>query len=68
VTGRRGCPIGFYLDGVPVRSRLDAMMLPSAVVAVEVYAGGVMPAQFYGSRLSSNCGAVVAWTGNRDQR
>jgi hypothetical protein len=68
VTGRHGCPVGFYLDGVPVRSSLDAMMLPTAVVAVEVYTGGVMPAQFHGSLLSFNCGAVVVWTGSRDQR
>ena len=61
VTGRRGCRPAFYLDGTRVRVPVDEMILPSAIVAIEVYPGIVSPVEYLGSR----CGVVVVWTGIR---
>ena len=63
VTGRRGC-VSFFLDGAPlVMGGIDDMIIPSATVAIEVYPGGVVPAEYLS--LRSVCAVVAVWTGIR---
>ena len=66
VTGRRGCRLAFYLDGTRVRVPVDEMILPSAIVAIEVYPGSVVPGEYLGFGLG--CGAVAVWTGIRPNK
>ena len=62
VTGRRGCKLAFYLDGTRVRVPVDEMIIPSAIVAIEVYPGIVVPGEYGGF---GSCGVVAVWTGIR---
>jgi hypothetical protein len=63
VTGSRGCRLSYYLNGVRLRVPVDEIIVPSAIVALEVYWGRVMPAEYLG--LGSTCGVVAVWTGIR---
>ena len=60
----RGC-VSFFLDGAPlvVMGGIDDMIIPSAVVAIEVYWGRVMPVEYL--TLRSGCPVVAVWTGIR---
>jgi hypothetical protein len=45
----------------PARNSLDAMLLPTEVLAVEMYRAGEVPALFNPAR-STRCGATLVWT------
>jgi hypothetical protein len=63
ITGRRGCPMTIYVDGVRYArgGGIDGIISPSAIVAAEIYPGFVSSVRFPGG----SCGAVVLWTGMR---
>lgn len=64
VTGRRGCPLAFYIDGTFAGYVEDGSILPTAIRAMEVYPSGtILPAEFMGTSLRRKCGAVAVWTG-----
>jgi len=61
VTGRRGCRMTIYLDGVRADRYFDLdMILASRVAGLEVYQGMWTPIE-YG--LLSSCGVILVWTG-----
>lgn len=66
LSARWGCPMGIYLDGVPLGGiRLDYLPPPNDIAAVEIYAAGAtvpggLPRGPYGAE--NNCGAVLFWT------
>jgi hypothetical protein len=58
ITGRRGCPVVIYINGVRFGNvNIDEMVPVSSVLAIEVYSGTVKPVEFGG------CAAVAVWTG-----
>lgn len=64
VTGRRGCPLRFYIDGTFAGHVEDGLILPTSIRAMEVYPSGmILPAEYMGSSLRERCGAVAIWTG-----
>ena len=67
LNGGRGCPVLFYVNGIPfpVSSDLEInhYVAPNEVAAVEVYSGpSQIPAQFNSSSLNAHCGVIVIWT------
>lgn len=65
--GGRGCPVLFYVNGVPfpVSSNLEInnYVALNEVAAVEVYTGASqIPSQFNSSTLNARCGVIVIWT------
>jgi hypothetical protein len=67
MNGGRGCPVLFYVNGVPfpVSNNLEInhYVAPDEVAAVEVYTGASqIPAQFNSSTLNARCGVIVIWT------
>lgn len=56
------CLPGIYLDGIPQDpGRIDQVIDPFDVEAVEIYAGGAqVPAQYSGA--DSGCGVVLVWS------
>jgi iron complex outermembrane receptor protein len=67
LNGGRGCPVLFYVNGVPftVTSNLEInhYVAPNEVAGVEIYTGASqIPAQFNSSTLNAHCGVIVIWT------
>ena len=69
VAGRGGCPPDIFVNGTFIgrsgsRGAEEALPLASSVAGIEVYAGGVAPAEYlrFGS---SGCGVIVLWIGIR---
>ncbi len=65
IMGRRGCTPNIYLNGMPIRGDIEEVILPLAILAVEVYPGPVVPAEYIPAGFPRPCGAVVLWTGRR---
>ncbi|HET7275367.1 MAG TPA: TonB-dependent receptor plug domain-containing protein, partial [Longimicrobiaceae bacterium] len=68
VSMRRGCTPAIFLDGVRWRMgsvSLNDIISISSVVAIEVYKGSVMPAQYmhFSEQGGIPCGAIAVWTG-----
>jgi hypothetical protein len=62
VTGRRGCSMTVYIDGVLLRGgAIDAWVPPTSLAAVEVYPRAPYPAQY--APRDPRCGSIVIWTG-----
>lgn len=55
-----GCPITYYIDGMPVSDFNINWLQPPDVEAIEVYQPGQAPPQFGGGM--GGCGVVVVWT------
>ena len=63
-----GCPVGFYLDGTPVRGlggrtgeSIDDLVRPFDIAGIEIYvSASSLAAEFGGS--ASQCGVVAIWT------
>jgi len=69
LTGRRGCRLHLYLNGVLWRGAIEEMPVPSSIVAIEVYTGFIVPAEYLGIGSSMYpCGAIAVWTGIKAQR
>jgi hypothetical protein len=67
LNGGRGCPVLFYLNGIPFPVSNDIeinhYVAPNDVAAVEIYTGASqIPAQFNSSTLNARCGVIVIWT------
>jgi iron complex outermembrane receptor protein len=67
LNGGRGCPMLFYVNGVPfsVSSELEInhYVAPNDVAAMEIYTGASqIPAQFNSITLNAHCGVIVIWT------
>jgi hypothetical protein len=67
MNGGRGCPVLFYVNGIPfpVSSDLEInhYVAPNEVAAVEIYTGASqIPAQFNSITLNARCGVIVIWT------
>lgn len=67
MNGGRGCPVLFYVNGIPfpVSSDLEInhYVAPHEVAAVEIYTGASqIPTQFNSSTLNARCGVIVIWT------
>lgn len=67
MNGGRGCPVLFYVNGIPfpVSSDLEInhYVAPNDVAAVEIYSGASqIPTQFNSSTLNARCGVIVIWT------
>jgi hypothetical protein len=58
IPGGRGSRV---VVAAPVRNSLDALLLPSEVLAVEMYRMSEVPAQFNPMR-AGKCGATLVWT------
>ena len=59
-------PAPANLDGTYLRLAMgviEEMIIPSAILAIEVYPGGVVPGEYLG--FGSRCGVVAVWTGIR---
>lgn len=58
----RRCIPRVFVDGAPIATGadIDEIVLPSSLVAVELYTGLVTPGEF---TTSGTCGAMAVWTG-----
>ena len=67
LNGGRGCPVLFYVNGIPfpVSNDLEInhYVAPNEVAAVEIYTGASqIPAQYNSSTMNAHCGVIVIWT------
>jgi outer membrane receptor for Fe3+-dicitrate len=67
VNGGRGCPMLFYVNGMPLSDvkgmAINHFVSPGDVAAVEVYTGSSqIPAEYSGGMANARCGVVVIWT------
>ena len=65
--GGRGCPVLFYLNGVPLTAvgdiAINHFISPGDVAAVEVYSGASqIPPEYNSSSYNARCGVVLVWT------
>jgi hypothetical protein len=70
--GGRGCPVLFYLNGVPFQVAadigIDNFVRPDEIAGIEVYSGSNLPSQFSGGQHNARCGVIVVWTHAGRQR
>ncbi len=67
VNGGRGCPMLFYVNGVPLSDvggmAINHFVSPGDVAAVEVYTcASQIPSEYSGGMSNARCGVVVIWT------
>jgi hypothetical protein len=67
IAGARGCPVLFYVDGMPFRLSPDVginnFIRPDDVAGVEVYSGTArVPPPFNSAPNNARCGVVAIWT------
>ncbi|HEY8685278.1 MAG TPA: carboxypeptidase regulatory-like domain-containing protein [Chloroflexota bacterium] len=65
--GGRGCPVLFYMNGIPFPRMgdlaINQFVSPGEVAAVEAYTGASqIPPQFNSGIYNARCGVVVIWT------
>jgi hypothetical protein len=64
--GSRGCPVLYYLNGMPFQVALDVgidnFVRPDEIAGIEIYSGSNLPPQFSGGQHAARCGVIVVWT------